>query len=138
MTFKKGLTLCTNINLLHYRTCLLPMKTREIPRAYRWFSRYVIAAMLVDENKRFLISSFCSSTSNCTLQHCYLCPWRLVANHLYQKACLVVSLTEKHTHTHKQTWPKGGKTMTSTATISIYTCIFPVLKPIRCAYARSL
>ena len=29
---------------------------------YRWFSRYVIAAMLVDENKRFLISSFCSST----------------------------------------------------------------------------
>ena len=38
----------------------------------RWFSRYVIAAMLVDENKRFLISSFCSSTSNCTLQHCYL------------------------------------------------------------------
>ena len=49
---------------------------------YRWFSRYVIAAMLVDENKRFLISSFCSSTSNCTLQHCYLCPWRLVATHL--------------------------------------------------------
>ena len=41
---------------------------------YRWFSRYVIAAMLVDENKRFLISSFCSSTSNCTLQHYYLCP----------------------------------------------------------------
>ena len=41
---------------------------------YRWFSRYVIAAMLVDENKRFLINSFCSSTSNCTLQHCYLCP----------------------------------------------------------------
>ena len=41
---------------------------------YRWFSRYVIAAMLVDEKKRFLISSFCSSTSNCTLQHCYLCP----------------------------------------------------------------
>ena len=50
---------------------------------YRWFSRYVIAAMLVDENKRFLISSFCSSTSNCTLQHCYLCPSRLVANHLF-------------------------------------------------------
>ena len=49
----------------------------------RWFSRYVIAAMLVDENKRFLISSFCSSTSNCTLQYCYLCPKRLVANHLY-------------------------------------------------------
>ena len=46
------------------------------------FSRYVIAAMLVDENKRFLISSFCFSTSNCTLQHCYLCPLRLVANHL--------------------------------------------------------
>ena len=29
---------------------------------YRWFSRYVIAAMLVDKN-RFLITSFCSSTS---------------------------------------------------------------------------
>ena len=35
---------------------------------YRWFSRYVIGAMLVDENKRFLISSFCSSTSN--IVHC--------------------------------------------------------------------
>ena len=35
-------------------------------------SRYVIAAMLVDENKRFLISSFYSSTSNCRLQHCYV------------------------------------------------------------------
>ena len=42
--------------------------------ANRWFSRYVIAAMLVDENKRFLISFFCFSTSNCTLQHCYLYP----------------------------------------------------------------
>ena len=39
-----------------------------------WFSRYVIAAMLVDGNKRFLISSFCFSTSICTLQHCCLCP----------------------------------------------------------------
>ena len=27
--------------------------------SYTWFSRYVIAAMLVDKNKRFLISSFC-------------------------------------------------------------------------------
>ena len=42
--------------------------------AYRWFSGYVIAAMLADENKRFLISSFWSSTRNCTLQHCHLCP----------------------------------------------------------------
>ena len=41
---------------------------------YRWFSLDVIAAMLVDENKRFLINCFCSSTSNCTLQNCYLCP----------------------------------------------------------------
>ena len=55
---------------------------RYIIKMNRWFSRYVIAAMLVDENKRFLISYFCSSTSNCTLQHCYLCPSRLVANHL--------------------------------------------------------
>ena len=47
---------------------------RKSLHTYRWFSRYVITAMLVDENKRFLISSFCSSTSNCTLQHCYLCP----------------------------------------------------------------
>ena len=38
------------------------------------FSRYVIAAMLVDENTRFLINSFCSSTSNCRLQYCYLWP----------------------------------------------------------------
>ena len=29
-----------------------------------WFSRDVIAAMVMVENKRFLISSFCSSTSN--------------------------------------------------------------------------
>ena len=28
------------------------------PSLNRWFSRYVIAAMLVNENKRFLISSF--------------------------------------------------------------------------------
>ena len=53
---------------------------RNVKTAYRWFSRY---AMLVEQNKRFLISSFCSSTSNCTLQHCYLCPSRLVANHLF-------------------------------------------------------
>ena len=38
---------------------------------YRWFSRYVIAAILVDE-KKFVHSSFCSSNSNCTLQHCYV------------------------------------------------------------------
>ena len=38
----------------------------------RWFSRYVIAAMLVDKNNRFFISSFCSSTSICTFHHCYL------------------------------------------------------------------
>ena len=30
---------------------------------YIWFSPYVIAAMLVDEKTRTLISSFCSSTS---------------------------------------------------------------------------
>ena len=46
-----------------------------------WFSRDVITAMLVNENKRSLISSFCLSTRNCTLQHCYLCPQRLLANH---------------------------------------------------------
>ena len=46
----------------------------DLFKTNRWFSRYVIAAMLVDENKRFLINSFCSSTSNCTLQHCYLWP----------------------------------------------------------------
>ena len=45
---------------------------------YRWFSRYVIAAMLVDKNKRFFISSFCSCTSNCTLEHCCLCPLRVI------------------------------------------------------------
>ena len=62
---------------------------------YGWFSRYVIAAMLVDENKRFPISSYCSSTSNCTLQHCYLCPKRLVANHRrpinYFFVCMLIS-----------------------------------------------
>ena len=61
--------------------------------SYRWFSRYVIAAMLVDENKRFLISFFCSSTSICTLKHCYLCPWRLVANHLYLEEKFVVKFS---------------------------------------------
>ena len=39
---------------------------------YRWFSSYVIAAMLVDENKRSFISSFRSCTRNCSLPHCYL------------------------------------------------------------------
>ena len=32
-------------------------------RSYRWFSRYVIAAMLVNEKERRSISFFCSSTS---------------------------------------------------------------------------
>ena len=49
---------------------------------YRWFSRYVIASMLVDENKRSLVDSKCSSTSNCTLQYCYPSLERVVANHL--------------------------------------------------------
>ena len=52
-----------------YPSCRPLKKNCQIP-TYRWFSRYVIGAMLVDENKRFLISSFCSSTSNCALQHC--------------------------------------------------------------------
>ena len=38
----------------------------------RRFPRYIIAAMLGDEDERSFITSFCSSTSNCTLQHCYL------------------------------------------------------------------
>ena len=60
------------------------MKVQELYfyAPYKWFSHHVIAAMLVDKDKRFLISSFCLSTSNCTLQHCYLCPSRLDANHL--------------------------------------------------------
>ena len=39
---------------------------------YGWFLVYVIATMLVDEDKRSLISFACSSTSNCTLQR-FLC-----------------------------------------------------------------
>lgn len=54
---------------------------REDGLHYRLYSRYVKAAILGDENKRFLISSFCSFTSSCTLQHWYLCPKRLVANY---------------------------------------------------------
>ena len=40
---------------------------------FGWFSRYVIAAMLVDEDNRPLISPFCSSISICTFHHCHLC-----------------------------------------------------------------
>ena len=47
-------------------------KAVVVNEMYTWFSRYVIAAKLVEENKRPLISSFCSSTNNCTLHHCYL------------------------------------------------------------------
>ena len=36
---------------------------------HRWFARDVIAAILVDESKRSLISSLRSSTSNCALRH---------------------------------------------------------------------
>ena len=61
---------CLNEDLLNISKWLIANKLT----LNRWFSRYVIAAMLVDEKKRFLISSFCSFTSNCTLQHCYLCP----------------------------------------------------------------
>ena len=38
----------------------------------RRFSRDVIAAMLVDETKRSLISFFCSSTRSRTFHYCYL------------------------------------------------------------------
>ena len=40
-------------------------------RTNRWFSRDVIAAMLVDDNKRSLISFFCSSTRRRTFLYCY-------------------------------------------------------------------
>ena len=50
---------------------------------YRWFSRYVIAAMLVDDKQRSLISSFCLSTSICSFHHWYLCLPRLHENHLF-------------------------------------------------------
>ena len=40
------------------------------------------SSLLVDEDRRSLISSFCSFTRNCTLQYCYLCLLGLVANHL--------------------------------------------------------
>ena len=46
----------------------------------RRFSREVIAAMLVDENKRSLISFFCSSTRSRTFLYCYGCLWNLVEN----------------------------------------------------------
>ena len=51
-----------------------PMKVFAVWKAInRWFSRYVIVAMLVDQNKRSRYL-FCSSTNHCgTLQHCYLC-----------------------------------------------------------------
>ena len=78
-----------------YPSCRPLKKKCQIP-SYRWFARYVIGAMLVDENKRFLISSFCSSTSNCTLQHCYLCPSRLVANHLCGRATQSNALQSGH------------------------------------------
>ena len=39
-----------------------PMSWYFHGQSYRWFSRNVITAMLVDENKRSLINSFCSST----------------------------------------------------------------------------
>ena len=47
---------------------------------YRKFSRDVIADMLVDENKRSLISFSYSSTRSHTFIYCYWCLWRLVEN----------------------------------------------------------
>ena len=52
----------------------------------RRFSGDVITAMLVDENKRSLISFFCSSTRSRTFLHCYWCLWRLVENVLLKLA----------------------------------------------------
>ena len=50
----------------------------------RWFSRYVITAIgRWTVNKRSLISSLCLSTSICSFHHCYLCPPRLLENHLF-------------------------------------------------------
>ena len=49
--------------------------------AYRWFKRYVIAAMLVDGKQKIAhFSSLCSSTSS--FHHCYLCLPRSHENHL--------------------------------------------------------
>ena len=49
----------------------------------RCFSRYVIAARLVDVNNRHLTSSFCSCTNICSFPRCYPCLWRLVADHIF-------------------------------------------------------
>ena len=50
---------------------------------YKWFSRYVIAAILVDGKQKIAhYSSFCLSTSFCPFHHCYLCLPRLHENHL--------------------------------------------------------
>ena len=40
---------------------------------YRRFSRDMIAAMLADENKKFFISFFCSSTRSRTFFYCSWC-----------------------------------------------------------------
>ena len=76
MTFEKGLALSTNINLLNYRTCLLPMKTREIPRAYTkklvWWYHWMKSTHTQKKKKmrgshtfRFKIPQFKDMTFTC-------------------------------------------------------------------------
>ena len=48
----------------------------------KWARRRDLRTLLWTLNNSFLISSFCSSTSICTFHNCYLCLYRLVANHL--------------------------------------------------------
>ena len=71
--------------MMAYRGRLRPKGVSFSGFRYRWFSRYVIAAMLMDGKKTSLISSLCLSTAICSFHHCYLCLPRLLENHLYKR-----------------------------------------------------
>ena len=57
-------------------------------RMNKRFSRDVIAVMLVDKNKSYLISFCLSCTRNLTFLYCYWCFQRLVENVLFQNHAL--------------------------------------------------
>ena len=65
---------------------------QQLKPCHRWFSRDIIVAVLVDENKRSLISFFCSSTRSHTFLYCYWCLQRLVENVLFGVRLPVVVL----------------------------------------------
>ena len=69
---------------------MVDIKAFEIS-AYRWFSRYVIAAMLVDGKQNIAHQLALFVHQHLFISYCYLCLPRLHENHLYTELSSFIS-----------------------------------------------